>query len=123
MSQLEKQCREKGLLPAPEEEEEDTKPSAAAATAAAAKLSKEEMIARLVAHKGGQGARLLTDGSTAGEEPKAKKRKLMTRKSLPQNLHGMSVGQLRAVCAAHGWQPKSGTQAGIIQVCGTRGGT
>ena len=94
---------------------------------AAKKLSKEEMIARLVAHKEQQaaGPRLLTDGTTPGvvaaeEEqgvPAQKKaRRAMTRESLPGNLYGMSVAQLKAVCAAHGFAPKSGTQAGIIQV-------
>lgn len=94
---------------------------------AAKELSKEEMIARLVAHKEQQaaGPRLLTDGTTPGvaaaegEEgvPAQKKaRQAMTRESLPGNLYGMSVAQLKAVCAAHGFAPKSGTQAGIIQV-------
>lgn len=121
--QLAKQCREQGLLPAPPSAEE-------AAATATTKLSKDEMIARLVAHKDEQGGGPLrvTDGSTPGvaeeEGPQPKKaRRALTRESLPSNLYAMSIPQLKSVCAAHGFAPKSVTQAGIIQVdwCGGSG--
>lgn len=84
------------------------------------------MIARLVAQQEREkGPRRLTDGTGKGEaeaadgEPRAKKpRRAMARDSLPSSLHAMSVGQLKGVCAAHGWQPRSSTQAGIIKVKG-----
>lgn len=90
------------------------------------------MIARLVAHKEQQGGGPLplrvTDGSTPGvaeeEGPQPKKaRRALTRESLPSNLYAMSIPQLKSVCAAHGFAPKSVTQAGIIQVgwCGGSG--
>ena len=58
----------------------------------------------------------VTDGSTPGvaeeEGPQPKKaRRALTRESLPSNLYAMSTPQLKSVCAAHGFAPKSVTQA------------
>lgn len=95
--ELARQCQEK----LPEEEKGGIE-----------KMSKDQMIARLVAH--GQGQKLLTDGTKGSV--KAARKKPMKRENLPTNLYLMSVSQLSAVCAAHGFQPKAKTQAGIIKV-------
>lgn len=39
----------------------------------------------------------------------------MTRDSLPDNLYGMSLSQLRSVCTAHGYVPQASTQSGLVR--------
>ena len=102
--QLARQCKEKGLVG----EGEDAK----------SKLSKDEMIAQLVAHGQREGPMMLTDGThkgTAGGGRGGGGSTAMTRDSLPDNLHSLSLPQLRAVCAAHGFVPTSTTQSGVIR--------
>jgi len=113
--QLERKCREKGLLPKEEEmkgagtwkRKKSTRP-----------MSKDEMIAQLVQHANKRAALRLTDGTDKGAAGVKKCRKggnTMTRESLPDNLYSMSLSQLRSVCAAHGYVPQATTQSGLVR--------
>jgi hypothetical protein len=74
------------------------------------------LVCRLMEHRRGSEGRLLTDGTTRGARGGAGARRPFSRESLPTNLHAMSLSQLRAVCAAHGFTPKAGTAAGVVKV-------
>ncbi|TFJ88403.1 hypothetical protein NSK_000752 [Nannochloropsis salina CCMP1776] len=117
--QLAHLCKEKALLPKEEIDETgmgDKKGNGAKKTTAAA-LSKDEMIAKLVAHSKREGPVRLTDGTESGDvkrecgEPNTR----FSRDSLPDNLHGMSLSQLRAVCAAHGYVPQATSQSALVR--------
>lgn len=61
--------------------------------------------------------RLITDGKQRGSSSRAAApKKTFTADSLPSNLHSMSLVELKAVCAAHGFFPRSKTPAGVIKV-------
>ena len=98
--QLARQCREKGILPEDDKGKEE-------------KLSKDQMIAQLVAH--GKGQLMLTHGGEKGTAKNGGMTKRLTRDSLPGNLYTLSISQLKCVCAAHGFFPSTTTQGGIIR--------
>ena len=50
------------------------------------------------------------DGGTSGSAPARR----LSAESLPSNLHSLSLGQLRAVCAAHGMVPRGTSTADVI---------
>lgn len=77
--QLEKQCSERGLEVAG---------------------SREDMLLRLAS--AGGASKLLTQGDGGAPPPRSAKRVKVAREQLPENLHAMSAGQLRAVLASHG---------------------
>jgi len=76
--------------------------------------SKDELIMRLSAHRAEKDSRLLMNGTSNGRSRRSKKR-AFTRDSLPDNLHSMSVPQIRSICAAHGFLPKMETKDEIIE--------
>ena len=58
---------------------------------------------------------LLTDGQAGSGGGGASSRTSgISAASLPANLHGMSVRQLKAVCAAHGIVPEGSTSGDLI---------
>jgi hypothetical protein len=76
------------------------------------------MIAQLVKHSKKGGPLRLTDGTekgAAGAKEGGGGGSTMTRDSLPDNLYGMSLSQLRSVCAAHGYVPQATTQSGLVR--------
>jgi hypothetical protein len=114
--QLERECREKGLLP--EEGEEGEGAGKGKGKKKTGPLSKDEMIAQLVKHSKKGGPLRLTDGTekgAAGAKEGGGGGSTMTRDSLPDNLYGMSLSQLRSVCAAHGYVPQATTQSGLVR--------
>ena len=98
--QLSKQCEERGLP-------------------AAGGTSREEMLVALAEdQRKRQGQLRLTGGggasSSAGGasgEPPAKR---LRKETLPDNLHSLSLAQLKSVCAAHGFIAKGETTAAVI---------
>lgn len=113
--QLERECREKGLLP---KEEERKGASNGKGKKETGSLSKDEMIAQLVQHAKKRGPLRLTDGTekdAGGAKDGRGGDNIMTRESLPDNLHAMPLSQLRSVCAAQGYVPKSTTQSGLVR--------
>ena len=107
-TQLTKQCEERGL----------THGDA---------VSREEMLASLaMQQKERDGVKRLTDGSGGGGGGgsgsgggdggggPSNKRAKVSMDSLPNNLHTMSLGQLKAVCASHGMIAKGTTCAEVI---------
>jgi hypothetical protein len=73
-------------------------------------LSRADLIARAAATC--DGVLLLTDGDGGG--PRGAKRRRLTAESLPSNYASLSLDELRCLCAAHGFAPKSDTKDGVL---------
>ena len=72
--------------------------------------SRDALIARAAATC--DGALLLTDGDAGGR--RAAKRRKLDADSLPSNYAQLSLAELRGICAAHGFAPKSDTKDGVL---------
>ena len=73
-------------------------------------LSRADLIARAAATC--DGVLLLTDGDGGGA--RGAKRRRLTAESLPSNYASLSLDELRCLCAAHGFAPKSDTKDGVL---------
>ena len=82
-----------------------------------AKGGREEMLGALAkARASSEGQSLLTEkGGGGGGGGGGSTNRGISRDSLPENLHAMSLPQLRAVCAAHGLKPQGNSVDEIIR--------
>ena len=90
-TQVKKQCEERGL---------------------STEGSNEERLARMAGQTNER--KLLTDGQAGSGGAGSSRASGISAASLPANLHGMSVRQLKAVCAAHGIVAEGSTSGDLI---------
>ena len=90
-TQVKKQCEERGL---------------------STEGSNEERLARMAGQTNER--KLLTDGQAGSGGGGTSRASGISAASLPANLHGMSVRQLKAVCAAHGIVAEGSTSGDLI---------